>query len=114
MIASEFEKWTIRGIFSLAPDSLVRTSPTRPARSSLGQERWNRVSCRLCQWDNKRAGLLAAIHRSNPVQTMAIMTADPKEVREKLPEALRNLPVLRKPFSIEEVLRLLRQPALPT
>jgi len=45
---------------------------------------------------------------------MAIMTADPKEVREKLPKALRNLPVLRKPFSIEELLRLLRQPALPT
>jgi CheY-like chemotaxis protein len=57
--------------------------------------------------------LLAAIHGTNPFQQMAIMAADPKEVREKLPEALRNLPVLRKPFRIEELLRLLRQPVLP-
>lgn len=56
--------------------------------------------------------LVTAIHRINPFQQMAIMAADPKEVREKLPEALRNLPVLRKPFRIEELLRLLRQPVL--
>jgi DNA-binding NtrC family response regulator len=57
--------------------------------------------------------LVIAIHRTNPFQQMAIMTADPKEVRGKLPEALRYLSVLRKPFRIEQLLRLLRQPVLP-
>jgi len=57
--------------------------------------------------------LAAAIHRINPCQQMAIMTADPKEVRGKLPKALRHTPVLREPFRIEQVLRLLRQPVLP-
>jgi DNA-binding NtrC family response regulator len=57
--------------------------------------------------------LMAAIQQINPFQQMAIMTADPKEVREKLPEALRYLPVLRKPFRIGQLLRLLRQPVLP-
>jgi hypothetical protein len=49
----------------------------------------------------------------NPLQTMSIMAADPKEARERLPEALRYLPVLRKPLRVEQVLRLLRQPVLP-
>jgi hypothetical protein len=44
---------------------------------------------------------------------MAIMTAEPEEAREKLPQSLRHLPVLRKPFSIEQVLRLLREPVPP-
>jgi len=44
---------------------------------------------------------------------MAIMTDDSRECREKLPQALRYLPVLRKPFRIEQLLRLLRQPVLP-
>jgi DNA-binding NtrC family response regulator len=57
--------------------------------------------------------LVTAIHLINPFQQMAIMTADPKEARYKLPEALRNLPVLRKPFGLEQLLRLLRQPVLP-
>ena len=56
--------------------------------------------------------LVTAIHLNNPFQPMAIMTADPKEAREKLPQALRYLPVLRKPFRIEQLLRLLRQPVL--
>jgi two-component system cell cycle sensor histidine kinase/response regulator CckA len=59
------------------------------------------------------AQLLAAIHLINPFQQMAIMTADPKEAREKLPQALQHLPVIRKPFRVEQVLRLLRQPVLP-
>jgi hypothetical protein len=57
--------------------------------------------------------LVTAIHLINPFQQMAIMTADPKEAREKLPQTLRYLPVLRKPFRIEQVLRLLREPVLP-
>jgi DNA-binding NtrC family response regulator len=57
--------------------------------------------------------LLTAIHLINPFQQMAIMTADPNEVREKMPQALRHLPVLRKPFRIEQLLRLLRQPVSP-
>jgi hypothetical protein len=57
--------------------------------------------------------LMAAIQEINAFQQMAIMTADPKETREKLPQALRHLPVLRKHFRIEQVLRLLRQPVLP-
>ena len=57
--------------------------------------------------------LVSAIHLINPFQQMAIMTAEPNEVRRNLPEALRYLPVLQKPFGIEQVLRLLRQPVLP-
>jgi CheY-like chemotaxis protein len=59
------------------------------------------------------AQLLAAIHGINPLQTMAIMTADPPEARRNLPKALRRLLILRKPFRVEQVLRLLRQPVLP-
>jgi hypothetical protein len=44
---------------------------------------------------------------------MAIMTAEPEEAREKLPQPLQHLPVLRKPFRIEQLLRLLREPMLP-
>jgi DNA-binding NtrC family response regulator len=57
--------------------------------------------------------LVTAIHRINPFQPMAIMTADPKEAREKLPQVLQHLPVLWKPFRIEQLLRLMRQPVLP-
>jgi DNA-binding response OmpR family regulator len=57
--------------------------------------------------------LVTAIHLISPFQQMAIMTADPKEAREKLPQALLHLPVLRKPLRIEQLLRLLRQPVLP-
>jgi hypothetical protein len=57
--------------------------------------------------------LVTAIHGINPFQQMAIMTAEVNEVRRNLPEALRYLPVLRKPFRIEQLLRLLRQPVLP-
>jgi hypothetical protein len=41
---------------------------------------------------------------------MAIMTSDANEDRGKLPQALRGLPVLLKPFKVEQVLRL---PVLP-
>ncbi|MGB9234119.1 MAG: response regulator [Terriglobales bacterium] len=57
--------------------------------------------------------LVTAIHGINPLQRMAIMTADPREAREKLPKALRNFPMLLKPFRIEQVLRLLREPIQP-
>lgn len=58
--------------------------------------------------------LMTAIHAINPAQRMALMTAWRDEAREKLPQALRFLPVLEKPFPrIEQVLRLLRQPVLP-
>ena len=57
--------------------------------------------------------MVTASHGINPLQQMAIMTSDPKEARRNLPEALRYLPVLRKPFRIEQLLRLLRQPVLP-
>jgi len=57
--------------------------------------------------------LVTAIHESNPHQRMAMMTADPKEVREKLPKALWHLPVLVKPFKVEQLLRVLREPVLP-
>ncbi len=57
--------------------------------------------------------LLTAIHGINPIQQLAVMTVEANEVRRNLPEALRNLPVLRKPFRIEQVLRLLRQAVLP-
>jgi DNA-binding NtrC family response regulator len=57
--------------------------------------------------------LVTAIHSVNPFQQMAIMTADLKEARAKLPQALQHLSLLRKPFKIEQLLRLLRQPVLP-
>ena len=59
------------------------------------------------------AQLVSAIHGINPFQQMAIMTSDPQDARRNLPKALRHLPILRKPFRIEQVLRLLRQPVLP-
>jgi CheY-like chemotaxis protein len=59
------------------------------------------------------AQLVAAIHGINPLQTMAIMTSDPQDARRDLPKALHHLPVVRKPFRVEQVLRLLRQPVLP-
>lgn len=59
------------------------------------------------------AQLLSAIHGMNSQQRMAMMTARPKEAREKLPKALRDLLILRKPFKLEQVLRLLREPVLP-
>ena len=57
--------------------------------------------------------LMTAIHQINPFQQMAIMTASQKEAREKLPQDLQGLPILRKPFRIEQLLGLLRQPVLP-
>jgi hypothetical protein len=36
--------------------------------------------------------LVTAIHLINPFQQMAIMTADLKEAREKLPQVLRHFP----------------------
>jgi CheY-like chemotaxis protein len=57
--------------------------------------------------------LVTAIHLVSPFQQIAIMTASQKEAREKLPQALRYIPVLRKPFRVEQLLRLLRQPVLP-
>jgi CheY-like chemotaxis protein len=57
--------------------------------------------------------LITAIHLINPFQKMVIMTAEANEVRRNLPQALRHLPVFRKPFRIEQLLRLLRQPVLP-
>jgi hypothetical protein len=44
---------------------------------------------------------------------MAITTADPQDARRNLPKALRSLPILRKPFTVEQLLRLLRQRVLP-
>jgi DNA-binding NtrC family response regulator len=58
------------------------------------------------------AQLVTAIHGINPLQQMAIMTADPQAARRNLPKALRGLPILRKPFRIEQVLGLLQQPLL--
>jgi hypothetical protein len=57
--------------------------------------------------------LVTAIHEINPLQRMAMMTAEPKKSRGKLPNALRDLPVLRKPFNLEQLLRVLREPVLP-
>jgi CheY-like chemotaxis protein len=57
--------------------------------------------------------LAAAIHAINAHQQMAMMTADPIEARRNLPDDLRRLPVLRKPFRLEQLLRRLRQPVLP-
>jgi DNA-binding NtrC family response regulator len=59
------------------------------------------------------AQLVTAIHGLNPLQQMAMMTSDPTAARRNLPKALRGLPILRKPFRIEQVLRLLRQAVLP-
>ena len=58
------------------------------------------------------AQLVAAIHGINPLQQMAMMTSDPQAARRNLPKAHRRLPILRKPFRIEQVLRLLRQAVL--
>jgi ActR/RegA family two-component response regulator len=66
-----------------------------------------------CQEIKNGVDLVTAIDGINPFQQMAIMTAESNEVRRNLPEALRFLPVLRKPFRIGQVLRLLRQPVLP-
>jgi hypothetical protein len=67
-----------------------------------------------CQEIKNGVDLVTAIHLINPFQQMAIMTADPNEVREKMPQALRHLPVLRKPFRVEQPSRVfLRQPVLP-
>lgn len=57
--------------------------------------------------------LVTAIHEINPRQRMAIMTGVPNEAREKLPKALWLLPVLLKPFKVEQLLRVLREPVLP-
>jgi DNA-binding response OmpR family regulator len=57
--------------------------------------------------------LVTAIHEINPLQPMAVMTAEANEVRRNLPLTLRHLPVLRKPFRVEQLLRLLREPVLP-
>jgi DNA-binding NtrC family response regulator len=59
------------------------------------------------------AQLVAAIHGINPFQQTAIMTSDPQDARRNLPKVLRHISVLRKPFKIVQVLRLLRQPVLP-
>jgi CheY-like chemotaxis protein len=59
------------------------------------------------------AQLVIAIHGINSLQTVAMMTSDPQAARRNLPKVLRSLPILRKPFEIEQVLRLLRQPVLP-
>src|ERR1700693_3448059 len=50
------------------------------------------------------AQLLAAIHGINPRQQMGMMTSDPKEARERLPQALHHLPMLKKPFTLEQML----------
>jgi DNA-binding NtrC family response regulator len=57
--------------------------------------------------------LVTAIHAINPAQRASIMTAWCEEARGKLTEPLQHLPVLRMPFRIEQLLRLLRQPVLP-
>jgi CheY-like chemotaxis protein len=73
------------------------------------------TDCRFFPGTKIRDGaqLAAVIHGINPLQAMAIMTADPQDARRNLPKALQHFPVLRKPFRIEQVLRLLRQPVLP-
>jgi hypothetical protein len=60
--------------------------------------------------DQRRGATRGSDPPINPFSQVAIMIADPKEPRGKLPLALRHLPVLRKPFRIEQ---LLRQPVLP-
>jgi DNA-binding response OmpR family regulator len=57
--------------------------------------------------------LMTAIHLINPFQQMAIMTSEANEVRRNLPQTLQGMPILRKPFRVEQLLRLLRQPVLP-
>ncbi len=57
--------------------------------------------------------LVTAIHAINPDQRMSIMTAWTQEAREKLPQALRYVPLLEKPFRFGQLLRLLREPVLP-
>jgi DNA-binding response OmpR family regulator len=57
--------------------------------------------------------LATAIYLINPFQQMTIMASEANDVRRNLPEPLHNLPVLRKHFRLEQVLRLLRQPVLP-
>jgi CheY-like chemotaxis protein len=57
--------------------------------------------------------LVTAIRAINPARRMAIMTAWCDEARGKLPEALRFIPVLEKPFRFEQLLRLLRELVLP-
>jgi CheY-like chemotaxis protein len=52
--------------------------------------------------------LVTAIQGINPFQQMAMMTSDTQGARRNLPRDLRHLPILRKPFRFEEVLRLLR------
>lgn len=56
---------------------------------------------------------MTAIHEADPFQRMALMTSDPQGARGNLPKVLRHLLILRKPFRLEHVLRLLRQPILP-
>jgi CheY-like chemotaxis protein len=57
--------------------------------------------------------LVTAIHAIKPRQQMAIMTASSEEARGKAPQFLRHLPILRKPYRVEQLLRLLREPVLP-
>jgi CheY-like chemotaxis protein len=57
--------------------------------------------------------LVTAIHGINPFQQMAMMTTSLNDARRNLPKDLRHLPVLKKPFETELVLRLLRQRVLP-
>jgi hypothetical protein len=52
-------------------------------------------------------------HAIIPVQQMAIMTPWCDEVREKLPLTLRYLPVMRKPFRIEQLVAIAAVPVLP-
>ena len=57
--------------------------------------------------------LVTAIHEMNPIQRMGIMTVWSEVAREKLPQALKSLPILEKPFKLEQLFRLLREPVLP-
>jgi hypothetical protein len=58
------------------------------------------------------AQLVTAIYSMNPIQQTAMMTSSPQAARRNVPKVLRSLPILRKPFQIEQVLRLQRQPVL--
>src|SRR5580692_7605861 len=85
-------------------------------QSSSGDEAF-RVCQRLAPWElvltdyrffpgtqiRDGAQLAAAILGVTSLQTMAIMTADPHDARRSLPKALLRLPILRKPFRIEQV-----------
>ncbi len=55
--------------------------------------------------------LLKKIEELNPFQPVAMMTSAPRELRQEL--GRRRLTILRKPFAIERLLRLLTQYALP-